>query len=484
MTPRIGLTFGVCVVALWSMCTAAFAESRLALVIGNSAYQTVSPLPNPANDARAMADFLTKAGFDVTPASDLTQAAMRATVGAFAAKVARAGSDTVALVYYAGHGVQIDGENFLVPVDVRIERESDVPLQAFRLADLMNTLSSVPSRMRIVMLDACRNNPFSEINKTAGRGLAIVDAPAGSIVSYSTSPGAEAEDGTGDNSPYTSALLKVAAEPGLPIEQAFKRTRLSVNQATSGRQTPWESSSLSGDFAFFSGAGASAPPTPPAAASAGQPIPGKSVEIWRRDLRGKPAQQAYDLVILEDTAEAYEAYISLFAAPPLGPRVRTLLDRRKEMIAWYVAVTINSPASFEAFLAQYRSSDFGPTAMRLLERARSRSLMAGALPTQLASANPSAPTCACAPPAPARKGRRASASPPPPAVYYPPPPQGGVRVVPVPVGPGPYVRPRPYVPPPRVTYPPPRTTYPPPRITNPPPRMTYPPRVTYPTNIR
>ncbi len=303
MTPRIGLTLGLCIVGLWSMCSAAWAESRLALVIGNSAYRTVTPLPNPANDARAMADFLTKAGFEVTPASDLTQADMRATIGTFAAKVARAGSDTVALVYYAGHGVQIDGENFLVPVDVRIERESDVPLQAVRLADLMNTLASVPSRMRIVMLDACRNNPFSEINKTAGRGLAIVDAPPGSIVSYSTSPGAEAEDGSGENSPYTSALLKVAAEPGLPIEQAFKRTRLSVNQATDGRQTPWESSSLSSDFAFFQGSApaASMPPTPGATAVAAQPsVPGKTVEVWRRDLRGKSAQQAYDIVILED----------------------------------------------------------------------------------------------------------------------------------------------------------------------------------------
>ena len=478
MTPRIGLTLGACAVGLWSMCSAALAESRLALVIGNSAYQTVSPLPNPANDARAMADFLTRAGFDVTPASDLTQADMRTTVGAFAAKIARAGSDTVVLVYYAGHGVQIDGENFLVPVDIRIGRESDVPLQAFRLADLMNTLSSVPSRMRIVMLDACRNNPFSEINKTAGRGLAIVDAPPGSIVSYSTSPGAEAEDGTGENSPYTSALLKVAAEPGLPIEQAFKRARLSVNQATDGRQTPWESSSLSSDFAFFSGAGATppAPPKPaatPAVASAAQPsVPGRTVEIWRRDLRGKSAQQAYDIVILEDTAEAYEAYISMFAAPPLGPRVRTLLDRRKEMIAWYVAVVINSPASFEAFLAQYHSSDFAPTAMRLLERARNRSLIAGAFPAQLASVTPSAPTCACSPAAPVKKGsRRASAPPPPPVVYYPPPPQGGVRIVPVPIRPGPYV------PPPRGIYPPPRATYPPPGMNNP-------SRGTYPTNIR
>jgi len=477
VTTRMGWALGACALGILSMCDAASAESRLALVIGNSAYQTVSPLPNPANDARAMAEFLTKAGFEVTPASDLTQADMRTTVGAFAAKVARAGSDTVALVYYAGHGVQIDGENFLVPVDVRIGREADVPLQAFRLADLMNTLSSVPSAVRIVMLDACRNNPFSEINKIGGRGLAIVDAPVGSIVSYSTSPGAEAEDGTGENSPYTSALLRVAAEPGLPIEQAFKRTRLSVNQATSGRQTPWESSSLSTDFAFFPGAASAGgtPPkptpaaAPPAQAAAAAPVVvSKSVEVWRRDLRGKPAQQAYDLVILDDTAEAYEAYISLFAAPPLGPRVRTLLDRRKEMIAWYIAVTINSSASFEAFLAQYKSSDFTPTAIRLLERARNRSLMAGAVPTQLASANPAAPACACSQPAPpAKKGSRRASAPPPP-VYYPPPP--AVRVVPVPVRPGPVVRPGPYYPP-RATYPPPRTTYPP-------------PRVGYPVNIR
>jgi uncharacterized caspase-like protein len=435
----------------------------LALVIGNAAYQAASPLPNPANDARAMDDFLTKAGFDVTPASDLTQAGMRAAVGAFAAKVAHAGGDSVALVYYAGHGVQIDGENFLVPVDVRIERESDVPLQAFRLADLMNALSSVPSRMRIVMLDACRNNPFSDINKTTGRGLAIVDAPAGSIVSYSTSPGAEAEDGSGENSPYTSALLRIAAEPGLPIEQAFKRTRLSVNQATSGRQTPWESSSLNGDFAFFSGAspGTAVPPKP---APAAQTVAAKTVDIWKRDLRGKSAEQAYDIVILDDTVEAYEAYVSLFAAPPLGPRVRTLFDRRKEVIAWYVAVMINSPASFEAFLAQYKSSDFAPTAMRLLERARNRSLMAGGAPVQIANANPAAPACACSKPAPApaRKGSRRASAPPPP-VYYPPPPPA-VHIVPIPVRP--HVRPRPY--PPSVTYPPPpRRPYPPQRDRNP-----------------
>jgi hypothetical protein len=425
---------------VWSICGPAIAENRLALVVGNSAYQAVPALPNPANDARAVAGFLTKAGFDVSSAPDLTQADMRKAFGEFADKVTRAGSDTVALVYYAGHGVQIDGENFLVPVDARIARESDVPMQAMRLADLMNMLSAVPSRMRIVMLDACRNNPFSEINKTAGHGLAIVDAPVGSIVSYSTSPGAEAEDGTGENSPYTTALLKVGVEPGLLIEQAFKRARLSVNQATSGRQTPWESSSLSSDFSFFPGSGApratpvdKSKAVPASAGSAAPQTPVKTVEVWRKELRGIPAQQAYDIVISEDKIEAYEAYVALYGAPPLGPRVRGLLDRRNEMMAWYIAVTINTPASFQAFLAKYPSSDFAVTAMRLLERARGRVLMAGAAggPTQLASLNPATPTCACStPPAPAKKGtRRASGPSQPPVVYYPQP------VERVPVGP-------------------------------------------------
>src|SRR6266852_241720 len=163
------------------------AENRLALVIGNSAYQSVPALPNPANDAKAMAELLSSAGFDVVSAPDLTQSNMRLTIGEFADRVAGRGQDTVALVFYAGHGLQVDGDNYLVPVDARILRESDVPLQTVRLADLMNALAAVPSKARIVILDACRNNPFSPGKQT--RGLAIVDAPPGSIVAYSTAPG-------------------------------------------------------------------------------------------------------------------------------------------------------------------------------------------------------------------------------------------------------------------------------------------------------
>ena len=220
---------------------AALAENRVALVIGQSNYRAVPPLPNPANDAKAVSQLLAESGFDVSSAPDLSQNQMREAVGDFAAKVAAKGPDTVALVFYAGHGLQIDGENFLLPVDVDPKREADIPLQAVRLNDILNTLTSVPSKMRILLLDSCRNNPFPEISKTAGRGLAIIDAKTGApgtFVSFSTSPGAEAEDGAGADSPYTSALLSAAREPGLSIEDIFKHVEFRSTRRPRGGRPP------------------------------------------------------------------------------------------------------------------------------------------------------------------------------------------------------------------------------------------------------
>ena len=204
------------------------ADQRVALVIGNSNYQTAPQLANPGNDAQSMAQLLNSAGFEVTQATDLTRNDMVRAVQDFSAKVAARGPGTVAMIYYAGHGVQLAGENYLLPVDAKISSPSDLDGNSLRLVDVMGTLESIPSRMRIVVLDACRNNPFPEVND-AGRGLAIVDAPNGSIVGYSTAPGMEAQDGDGNHSPYTSAFLNVAREPNLPIEQLFKRVRLEVN---------------------------------------------------------------------------------------------------------------------------------------------------------------------------------------------------------------------------------------------------------------
>jgi len=464
--PRTAFRILAAVAAVVAACQAAVAENRVALVIGNSGYQSVTALPNPENDAKAMAELLTSAGFEVVSARDLTQGEMRTVIGDFAARVAGKGSDTVALVFYAGHGLQVDGDNYLVPIDAKFGREADVPLQAVRLGDLMNALAAVPSKSRVVILDACRNNPFSEINKTTGRGLAIVDAPTGSIVVYSTSPGAEAEDGTGANSPFTTAMLTAAREPGLPVEQAFKRVRLAVHQATEGRQTPWDSSSLTGDFFFFPGQGG--------AGQAGAKTTAQSAAAWRQQLAKLKAPEAYELVIREDVVEAYEAFLGLYGAPPFGPRVRSLLERRKEMVAWYAAVTINTVASYQAFLASYPNSDLAATARRLLERSKTRSLSAaagtppggggggspqggGASPQgggaspQLVNVAPTGPMCPCTPPPekrkePEKQTKKAKNEPPPRRpkrmptdddVFGPgngPPSSGGGVAIPVQIG--------------------------------------------------
>ena len=358
----------------------ALAENRVALVIGQSAYRTVPPLPNPANDARVMVDLLGTAGFEVTAASDVSQSEMRKAIADFADKLNTKGPDTVALIYYAGHGLQVDGENFLLPVDVSAQHEADIPLQGVRLNDLLNALVSVPSKMRIIMLDACRDNPFPALEKEVGRGLALVDTKAGAagtFISFSTSPGAVAEDGTGANSPYTSALQVSAREHGLTLEQALKRVRVAVNKSTDGRQTPWDSSSLTTDFYFFPG---------PGDAKAPQTKGGLTTQGWRRELAPLQPQAAYERVVAEDTVEAYEAFVALFAQPPYGPRVRVLLDRRREMVAWNVAITLNTPAAFQFFLTNYPNSDFAKTARKLLERTRNRLQTAGLGTTPVALA--------------------------------------------------------------------------------------------------
>jgi hypothetical protein len=377
----------------------AFAESRLALVIGQSAYRSVPALPNPANDARAVTQMLTDSGFEVSTAADLSQGQMREAVSDFAGKVAAKGVDTVALVFYAGHGLQIDGENFLVPIDIDPKREADIPIQAVRLNDILNTLTSVPSKMRILMLDACRNNPFPDL-KTAGGGLAIVDAKVGApgtFLSFSTSPGAVAEDGSGSNSPYTNALLAAGKEQNIPIEETFKRVRLAVNKVTEGRQTPWDSSSLTEDFRF---SGASVAGPKPAAA------PKKSVAEWTRDLNGKPVEAANELIVADGTDEAYEAFAGLFPQTALGRLARDWLVRHRRMVAWNDAVLINTASGYRSFLEKFPDSDLSATARKLELRLRNRpeftpavAAANAALPQNVALAGPTCP-CNVQPPQP------------------------------------------------------------------------------------
>jgi caspase domain-containing protein len=329
-------------------------EQRVALVIGNSAYQNVAQLPNPDNDAQSMAQFLNSAGFEVVEATDLTQNDMLKVVQDFSAKIAAHGPNTVAMVYYAGHGVQLAGENYLIPVDAKISSPADLTGNAVRLVDIMATLEAIPSRLRIVMLDACRNNPFPTIND-AGRGLAIVDAPNGSIVGYSTAPGAEALDGTDGHSPYTSAFLHLARDPNVPIEQLFKRVRLEVNHSTEGQQTPWESSSLTSDFYFFGDTAVAA-----TRAAAHGPVVQMASNLPNRSVR-----QAYDFVLSEGQPQYYQEFIQMFPDDPLCVRVRWLLANILEAAAWHNAVLLNSPLGYKAFYENHVNSPYAQVAMKL-----------------------------------------------------------------------------------------------------------------------
>ncbi|GLH79603.1 hypothetical protein SSBR45G_45120 [Bradyrhizobium sp. SSBR45G] len=330
------------------------AEPRVALVIGNSSYQNAPPLENPDNDAHAVAKLLNSAGFEVITATDLTQNEMLKVVQDFSSRVAAHGPNAVAMVYYAGHGVQLAGENYLIPIDARIVAPSDLTTSTVRLVDLMATLDAIPSRMRIVVLDACRNNPFPSIND-AGRGLAIVDAPNGSIVGYSTSPGEEALDGRGEHSPYTQAFLNLARQPNLPIEQLFKRVRLQVNQTTDGRQTPWESSSLTSDFTFFGDT----------LVAAARPAENAPVIQMAANLPSRSVRQAYDYVLSENRPQYYREFIEMYPRDPLAERIRALLSGLVQAAAWHQTVLANSPAAYKSFSDSYADSPYAPVALRL-----------------------------------------------------------------------------------------------------------------------
>lgn len=329
-------------------------EQRVALVIGNSNYQNAPQLQNPDNDAQSMAQFLNSAGFEVVAATDLNQNDMLRVVQDFSAKVSARGPNTVAMVYYAGHGVQLAGENYLVPVDAKVSSPTELVNNSVRLVDVMSTLEAIPSRMRIVILDACRNNPFPTVND-AGRGLAIVDAPNGSIVGYSTAPGAEALDGTGGHSPYTQAFLNVAREPNVPIEQLFKRVRLQVNQTTSGAQIPWESSSLTSDFTFFGDTAVAASRTPLNA----------PVVQMASNLPSRSTRQAYDYVVSEGRPEYYQEFIQMYPHDPLCDHIRWLLNNLLISQAWHKAVLANSPLGYKSFYDSYGNSPYAQVALKL-----------------------------------------------------------------------------------------------------------------------
>ena len=224
------------------------AAKRLALVIGNSNYQHTSPLRNPANDARSMSQVLKQLGFAVTALVDADQRTMETEIARFGETLRR--NEGVGLFYYAGHGMQVGGENFLLPVGIDPKTEADIKYDAVPVGKLLGQMEAAGNGMNLVILDACRNNPFKRSFRSASRGLAQVVAPAGTFISYATAPGSVAADGDGRNGLFTEKLLKHMQTPGLKLEEVFKRVRADVQQDSQSQQVPWDSSSLTGDFFF------------------------------------------------------------------------------------------------------------------------------------------------------------------------------------------------------------------------------------------
>ncbi|MGO9171924.1 MAG: caspase domain-containing protein [Rhodomicrobium sp.] len=224
------------------------AENRVALIIANGKYEHAPELFNPVHDGELLKSTLEAQKFQVTPVVNANQTQMKRAIADFALKLKQGGSETVALLYYAGHGVQVNGINYLIPVDAEIDDESQTVIYAVDADDVMKSIAASGSPLNIVILDACRTNPFRGFRAYDG-GLAQMEAPTGTLVGFATAPGKKAKDGPKDkNSPYAAALAENLAQPGLTIEEVFKRVRQRVRSATSEYQTPWESTSLVGDF--------------------------------------------------------------------------------------------------------------------------------------------------------------------------------------------------------------------------------------------
>ncbi|MEQ1772306.1 MAG: caspase family protein [Burkholderiales bacterium] len=263
------LIFG-CIVWLCTTAMAAFASSalgadaaanepRVALVIGNSAYK-VDPLKNPVNDAEDMSKALQALGFRVTLRKDATYRQMIEAIGEFGRELKKGG---VGLFYFAGHGVQSKGRNYLVPVNANVASEGELEFEAIDANRMLAAMDDAGNRVNLVILDACRNNPFARSFRSATRGLAQMDAAKGSYVAFATAPGSVAADGSGNNGLYTEHLLKSLREPDTDIHKVFTRVTAEVSRVTGGKQVPWTASSLTGDFAFRTQVAVAAP-TPPA----------------------------------------------------------------------------------------------------------------------------------------------------------------------------------------------------------------------------
>jgi hypothetical protein len=290
------------------------AEPRVALVIGNSDYGAeMGKLPNPANDAALMAKTLKQVGFDVITVTNADQNKMKQAIKEFGRKLTSAGAQTTGLFFYAGHGLQFDGENYLIPVHAAIEQEGDVDVEAIPASMVLKQMDFSGASVNIVILDACRNNPLARSMRSTGGGLAeMKERPTGSFIAYSTAPGQTAVDGKGKNSPYTEALAAAILTPGAGIEDVFRNVRGKVLKVTDQKQVPWDASSLTAPFYFM-----------PGSANASKPVA-------TTDTPSTPDEKYWDNVKDSKSAGDYEAYLKKYPDGEYADLAKSRIDELKQ----------------------------------------------------------------------------------------------------------------------------------------------------------
>ncbi|MCC8955667.1 caspase family protein, partial [Bradyrhizobium sp. Pear77] len=314
-------------------------EKRLALVVGNGAYQA-GALQTAANDAGLIAQTLQAAGFDVVGARDLDSETLRKSFRDFIQKVQDAGPNAVAFVYLAGYGVQLTGENYFVPVDAKIARDTDIPVEAIRISDYSHQLSALPIKAGVIVLDAARSNPFAKDGQPLAGGLALVDPDPKLLIAFNSAPGTVAPDGAPPYGPYAQALAEMIRAGGLTLPEVFDRVRLRVNEMTKGAEIPWNAQKVDAPFMFFE----RKPDAPPQQVDAG---------LRTKPIRDFPAHDAYAAALERDTLQGYEDYLQAYPTDPLARRVRAIVAARREAITWRRTYNADTPDAYWSYLRRY-----------------------------------------------------------------------------------------------------------------------------------
>ncbi|MBL1257387.1 caspase domain-containing protein [Methylocystis sp. Sn-Cys] len=332
------------------------AERRLALVIGESAYPA-KPLPTAANDAGLVAQTLQAAGFDVTGARDLDEAALKQAFRDFLDKAAAAGPDAVAFVYFSGYGLQLEGENYLVPVDAALARDVDIPMRTLRVSDYLKPLTASGAKLAVVALDAARANPFQLAGQPLAGGLALYEPGGRALLAYNAAPGTIAPGETGDYGAYAHALAEMIRDGGRPLMDVFENTRLRVSDVTKGAQIPWNSQRVDTDFLFFQ-------------REANAPVRSEDVARLAKPISALGPEAGFSAAIRRDTLQGYQDYVATYPAAPYAKRARAILAARREALTWRRSRVVDTPNAYWTYLRRYPKGPHAWDARRRLAELR------------------------------------------------------------------------------------------------------------------